>query len=130
MKAWIMLIDPLKISVFHANSSKNDVTLYTVIQNGDGDMSEFPKRGQGQGQGQGQQQQIKQISDDFAHYVAEEIEIACGCGTNTGLIFSGETSDVQKVCRSLSPAVKGSIIGITPKGYIPFLWRQILGVSG
>lgn len=114
MKAWIMLVNPVRVSVFFASPLNGDFTFATVIKNTKtiSSMSD-----------------TNPISDDFANYAAEEIEIACGCGTNSALIISGDTRDVQKVCNCLSPSVKGSIIGIIPKGYNPHLWREILQLS-
>ncbi len=114
MNAWIMLIDPLRTSVFRASTSKKELTFSTVIKN-TGTFSSL--------------EDTKKISDDFAHYIAEEIEIACGCGTNSALIISGDTNDVQKVCKCLSSSAKSNIIGIAPKGYNPELWKQILNYS-
>ena len=109
-----MLVEPFRISVFKTHSNKKDITFSTVIKN------TFPISSL---------EESQRISDSFANYVAEEIEIACGCGTNSALIMSGESADVQKICKCLSPAVKKSIIGITPKGYNPTLWKEVLKLS-
>lgn len=114
MKAWIVLIDPFRISLFYVSSATKELTFSTIIKNTKSPHSLA---------------ETKQISDDFASYVAEEIEIACGCGTNNALIISGDSSDVKKVCKCLSRSIKNSIIGITPKGYNPELWREVLAYA-
>jgi hypothetical protein len=111
MKAWIMSVEPFRVSVFQASSEQSNINFSTVIKNNQ------PFRSMAAS---------KQISDGFAKYIAEEIEIACGCGTDSSLIISGDEKDVQKVCNCLSLAAKKSIIGITPKGYHPLLWKEVL----
>jgi len=113
MKAWIMSIDPFRVSVFQASSNRQEIVFSTVIKNNQ-PISSLA---------------IREISDGFAQYVAEEIEIACGCGTNSSLILSGNSDDVKKVCQCLSPSLKNNIIGITEKGYCPEVWKGILTLS-
>lgn len=114
MKAWIMLIDPLSTTVFQISSHKREISFSTTIENS------LPSRSSSKSE---------EISDQFAHYIAEEMEIACGCGTYSALIIAGESDDVKKICKCLSPVTKSNIIGITPKGYNPTLWREVLTQS-
>jgi hypothetical protein len=111
MNAWIMLVDPNRVSVFRASSNRTDIIFSKVIRNLGRTRT---------------QEESPQISDHFANYIAEEIEIACGCGTDSSLIISGESVDVHKVCNCLSSDVKKHIIGIIPKGYNPDLWKEVL----
>jgi hypothetical protein len=103
-----MSIDLFRVSVFQVNQNNNGIHFSTVIKNPYPFLSSIVRR---------------QISEDFAQYIAEEIEIACGCGTDSGLILSGNENDVQKVYHCLSDSVKNNVLGIMPKGYHPELWE-------
>ncbi|MDR3606622.1 MAG: hypothetical protein P4M08_04480 [Oligoflexia bacterium] len=49
--------------------------------------------------------------NEFVHYVVEEIEVACGEGTESGLILCGENEILAEYIKQLSDSVRGSVIG-------------------
>lgn len=110
MKTWIMSVDLFRVSVFQINPERKEVQFSTLIKSPYPALSSIVSR---------------QISIDFAQYIAEEIEIACGCGTDNQVILSGSTIDTQKIFHCLSESVKCTVIGITNKGYQPDLWQDI-----
>jgi hypothetical protein len=51
----------------------------------------------------------------FSRYLADEIEIACGGGTDCRFLICGDPALVNSVCQCLSDGVRKLIIGIVPK---------------
>ena len=47
----------------------------------------------------------------FLKYIAEEMELACGCGTSNDLIVCGEQDMLQKLTNLFSHEVRSSIRG-------------------
>ena len=50
----------------------------------------------------------------FCRYLADEIEPACGSGTESRFLICGDPSLVSDVCQCLNDRVRSLIIGIVP----------------
>ena len=54
----------------------------------------------------------------FSRYLADEIEIACGGGTDSRFMICGDPTLINNVCQCLSDGVRGLIIGIVPQNVV------------
>lgn len=53
-----------------------------------------------------------EASKDFVRYLAEELEVACGSGTDSRLILCANDGFLDSIVRSLSPLAREAIIGL------------------
>jgi protein required for attachment to host cells len=105
MKTWILCADNLCAQIFMKNSPQDTPHLcYTIPASNvtpAKSKSSQPKS----------QPKSKNSNKKFVRYVAEEIEVACGAGTDSKLIICAEKEMLSKFMDILSLNVKQSLIG-------------------
>jgi len=95
MKTWILCADNLCAEIFMKNSPQDTPHLcYTIPAS-----NVTP------------QSKSKNSNKKFVRYIAEEIEVACGAGTDSQLIICAEKEMLSKFLDVLSINVKQSLIG-------------------
>ena len=90
MRAWILCADNLCAKIFMKKSPNDEPSLCRTIP-----LPSLPAS----------THKIK----NFVRYVVEEIEIACGAGTESRLILCAESDLLTQYLNQLSPAVGGSV---------------------
>ena len=88
MRTWILCADNLCAKLFVRKSPDDETNLCRTIP--------YPPK-----------TRLKK----FIHYVVEEIELACGAGTESKLILCAESEILSEYMKQISPYVEGSIIG-------------------
>ena len=97
MRTWILCLDSWCAKIFMRKQDADDAHLFNVIPRREVDQSS------------------KEVLNDgiqFIRYVADEIEVACGSGTDSQLIICAEDEVLSKVMPALSSSVRSSIIGL------------------
>jgi protein required for attachment to host cells len=97
MKTWILCADNLCAEIFMKNSPQDTPHLcYTIPVSKPAHQSKSKS---------------KNSNKKFVRYIAEEIEVACGAGTDSQLIICAEKEMLSKFLDVLSINVKQSLIG-------------------
>jgi protein required for attachment to host cells len=101
MKTWILCADNLCAEIFMKNSPQDTPHLcYTIPVSKPTHQSKLSPKSK-----------TKNSNKKFVRYIAEEIEVACGAGTDSQLIICAEKEMLSKFLDVLSINVKQSLIG-------------------
>jgi len=99
VRTWILCVDDLCAKILTKKTKDDGASLCRTIRNS----KRFKVSKSGK------------IFSHFASYVAEEIEIACGAGTETYLILCAENKVLQELLKHFSTQVKQAIVGTVEK---------------
>ena len=103
MKTWIICIERAEATVSQLNRTNGALSAGGSIA---------PPRGS--------------TPQKFARYLAAEMELACGVGTSSDLIICcAQRVALDEFGASLSPEVKGNVLGILPRGLITKTSRRL-----
>ena len=103
MKTWILRADTLCAQIFLKTSPEAEACLCRTIPC----------------QKKLQKSSRKKDLQKFAHYVAEEIELACGAGTESQLVLCAEGELLKELRRQFSDEVKQVIVGVNTLKRVP-----------
>ena len=103
MKTWILCADNLCAEIFLKNDPQDKPHLcYTIPVSNIASQSQSKSK---------IKSKSKNSNKKFVRYVAEELEVACGAGTDSQLIICAEKEMLSKFMDVLSVTVKQSLIG-------------------
>jgi protein required for attachment to host cells len=103
MKTWILCADNLCAEIFMKNGPQDMPHLcYTIPVSKPSHQSKLKPKSK---------TKSKDSNKKFVRYIAEEIEVACGAGTDSQLIICAEKEMLSKFLDVLSINVKQSLIG-------------------
>ena len=118
MRTWILCADNLCAKIFVKRTDEDRARLYYTIPG--------PRRNS----------RSRQNTKEFIRYVADEIELACGAGTDSQLILCAEKEMLSHFCKRFSGQVKGVLVGTVEQDlcnasqeYISTCSERILGVT-
>lgn len=97
MKTWILCADPLCAKILMKNNDRDEARLcYTI-----------PAQSLALDSGQ--------LDKKFVRYIAEEVDLACGAGTDSQLIICAESSLLAQILTSLNEGTRKCLVGIIGK---------------
>ena len=88
---WILYLDPFKARIFIRKGAEVPLEFCREIRR-----SKIGASARGTLRG-------------FTGYVAEEMELACGCGTGCSLVLCGESRSVRRLASQLSASVRSKL---------------------
>ncbi len=95
MRMWILCADNLGAKIFLKNSPEDEACLCHTIP--------YPMKKS--------KSKYKETPREFIQYVVEEIEIACGSETGSGLILCADSKILTEYFKQFSQTVKSSLVG-------------------
>jgi hypothetical protein len=91
MNAWILCADPLRAKIFFKKNVHSPATLYRTIT-----------------------RRKPRATASYVKYLAEEIDLACGAGTQSQLIVCGKRSLLDHLVARLSPEARSRLSHALP----------------